>query len=58
MNKTIVALLISLPLFSFGGLFNEYAEKITTGTHTFEDAVQIVKWNAVKGPQSYRLRME
>jgi len=49
MNKTTIAVLISLPLISFGGLFNEYAEKITTGTFDFESPAQLKGWHAVNG---------
>ncbi|VGO22333.1 chondroitinase family polysaccharide lyase [Pontiella sulfatireligans] len=49
MNKTIVAMLVALPFASFGGLFNEYAEKITTGTYSFESPSEIEGWNATNG---------
>ncbi|MBI9021499.1 MAG: hypothetical protein JEZ10_09645, partial [Verrucomicrobia bacterium] len=49
MKKLMLLVLMILPLLSSGGLFNEYAEKATTGTYTFEEAAQIENWDAVNG---------
>ncbi len=50
--KKLPLFLTFLPLLSFAGIFNEYAEKIATGTHDFEKANQIENWNAVNGSVS------
>lgn len=49
MKKTIVTLLLVQLFASFGYAINEYSEKITTATHTFEDVAVIENWEAVKG---------
>ena len=49
MNKTLIAMLAALPLISCGATFNEYAEKITTGTYSFEENAELNGWNAEKG---------
>ncbi len=49
MLKALLSVLLVVPLVSQGGLFNEYAEKITTGTHAFEPLNQLDGWNAVNG---------
>jgi chondroitin-sulfate-ABC endolyase/exolyase len=49
MRKEWMYTVVLIPLCVFGGLFNEYSEKITTGTHSFEDTAAIENWTAVNG---------
>ena len=49
MKRRIIAALLLLPLFAFGAVFNEYAEKITTGNHSMEGGDALKGWHAVSG---------
>ncbi|QHI69323.1 chondroitinase family polysaccharide lyase [Tichowtungia aerotolerans] len=49
MNRKTAALFLFLPLVSLSSVFNEYADKITTGTYSFENPDPLKGWNAVNG---------